>query len=224
MFSTKNGKEYEINQKILTIPNWYKISEILPKDFLQCCEPIYNILEGKHESKSTEDPFLKGVLIGHYDMTDTDWDMAEEARLKQKVLEMKMGDFHEELIGKFPGYETLPNGHHTECDVQKKDGSVIIEIKNKFNTIKGSDGKHIINRLKKLKEQGKHAILVQINCPVGKVHRYGASLDIDIWNGKEIYSFLSGRKTFFDDLQLTIEYVFSNYKTYESLKKGLEIV
>jgi len=203
---------------------WYCIPEISPPDFIRCCRPIYDVLEEKNASNSSEDPFLKAVLMGQYSMSNEQWKSAEKARLKQKVLEMKMGDFHEELMGKFPEYETLPTGHSTGCDVQKKDGSVIIEVKNRDNTVKGSDGKHIITLLKKHREAGKKAIFVQINCPKGKVNRFGASAEMDIWNGRQVYAFLSGREDFFDDLQKTIQYVFNNYKSLAELKTALEIV
>lgn len=206
------------------IPWWYRIKEISRSDFINCCKPIYSVLEEKNESKSSEDPFLKAVLMGQYNMTNNQWQSAEEARLKQKVLEMKMGDFHEELMGKFSEYETLPTGHSTGCDVQKKDGSVIIEVKNRDNTVKGSDGKHIIDLLKRHKDNGKKAIFAQINCPKGKVKRFGASAEMDIWNGQQVYAFLSGRESFFDDLQKTVQYVFYNYKSLAELKAALEIV
>ena len=214
----------EPNVKMSNIPNWYKISEIAPSDFIRCCNPIYNILEEKNESKSSEDPFLKAVLMGQYDMTKEQWKSAEKARLKQKVLEMKMGDFHEKLMGKFSGYQTLPTGYHTGCDVLKKDQTVIIEVKNRHNTVKGSDGKHIINLLKKHKKSGKKAIFAQINCPKGKVNRFGASEEMDIWNGQQVYAYLAGRESFFDDLQQTVQYVFANYKSSAELKTALEIV
>ena len=213
--------ETVVKEEMSKIPNWYCIPEILPSDFIGCCKPIYSVLEEKNESKSSEDSFLKAVLIGQYSMTNEQWQSAEKARLKQKVLEMKMGDFHEELMGKFPEYETLPTGHPTACDVQKKDESVIIEVKNRDNTVKGSDGKHIITCLQKHKDAGKKAIFAQINCPKGKVNRFGGSAEMDIWNGKQVYAFLSGRESFFDDLLKTIQYVFANYKSLTELKLAL---
>lgn len=210
-----------LNANTALLP-WYRIPEISPSDFIGCCNPIYAVLEEKNESKSSEDPFLKAVLMGQYSMTNEEWQSAEKARLKQKVLEMKMGDFHEELMGKFPEYETLPTGHATGCDVQKKDESVIIEVKNRDNTVKGSDGKHIIALLKKHKDAGKKSIFAQINCPKGKVNRFGAPIEMDIWNGQKVYTFLSGRESFFDDLQKTIQYVFANYKSLAELKLALE--
>jgi len=213
--------ETVVKEEMSKIPNWYCIPEILPSDFIGCCKPIYSVLEEKNESKSSEDSFLKAVLIGQYSMTNEQWQSAEKARLKQKVLEMKMGDFHEELMGKFPEYETLPTGHPTACDVQKKDESVIIEVKNRDNTVKGSDGKHIITCLQKHKDAGKKAIFAQINCPKGKVNRFGGSAEMDIWNGKQVYAFLSGRESFFDDLLKTFQYVFANYKSLTELKLAL---
>jgi hypothetical protein len=205
-------------------PKWYCIPEILPSDFIECCKPIYYVLEEKNESKSSEDPFLKVVLMGQYGMTNEQWQNAEKARIKQKVLEMKMGYFHENLMGKFPEWETLHTGHATGCDVQKKDGSVIIELKNRDNTVKGSDGKHIITCLEKHKAAGKKTIFAQINCPKGKVKRFGASADMDIWNGQQVYAFISGRESFFDDLLKTVGYVFSNCNSLAELKTALEIV
>jgi hypothetical protein len=206
------------------IPPWYRIPEISPLDFTRCFRDLFSVLEGTHKSKSSEDPFLKAAVMGFHGISEAQWRILEEARLTQKAMEMKMGDFHEELMGKFPGYETLNTGHPTGCDIQKRDETVIIEVKNRDNTVKGSDGKHIIALLKKHVESGKKAIFAQINCPKGKVNRFGASSEIDIWNGQQIYAFLSGRESFFNDLLLTVQHVFSNYKSVAELKVALEIV
>ncbi len=210
-------------KEMTDLPSWYKIYEITFPDFIGVFEPLYLVLDEKNESKSSEDSFLKAVLFGRYSMTNEQWQNAENARLRQKVLEMAMGNFHEELMGKFPGYETLPTGHPSGCDVQNTDGSVIIEVKNRDNTVKGSDGKHIITRLQKHKDAGKKAIFAQINCPKGKVKRFGGSAGVDIWNGKQVYAFLSGRESFFDDLLKTVQYVFQNYKSLTELKLALGI-
>jgi hypothetical protein len=74
----------------------------------------------------------------------------------------------------------------------------------------------------KHKDAGKKSIFAQINCPKGKVNRFGAPIEMDIWNGQKVYTFLSGRESFFDDLQKTIQYVFANYKSLAELKLALE--
>lgn len=207
-------------------PAWFHIGDkISAEDFLQSCTPLYTVLEGNHKSKSNEDPFMKAVLMGNHAMTKEDWETAEKVRLTQKVLEMKMGDLHEEVAGKFAGYETLPTGHSTGVDVQKKDGTVVIELKNRDNTVKGSDGKHIIALLERHADEGKTAIFAQINCPKGKVNRFGASAKSKVvfMNGQQLYAFLSGRESFYDDLLRTVGHTFSTYKTLAELKAALGI-
>ena len=204
------------------VPSWYLIPEISPIMFLHCVTDIYSVLEEKHASKTSEDPFIKAVLMGHTTMTEPTWTKLEKARLSQKALEMKMGDFHEELMGKFPGYVTLPTGHITGCDVSSIDGNTLLEVKNKNNTIKGSDGKHVVAMLKKHADAGKRAILVEVNCPGGKVNRFGAHQSVHVWNGQEAYHFLSGRPSFFEDLEKTMKHVFAAFKTYAELKITLE--
>jgi hypothetical protein len=207
------------------LPSWYKIPEINPKHFIFCVKGIYSVLEKTHQNKTNlncEDPFIKAVVTGFYDMNNEKWAAAESARLSQKVLEMKIGDFHEELMGKIPGYETYKNGHITGCDVGSIDGHEIYEVKNKNNTTKGSDGKHIIETLTKLLHQGKHPIFAQINCPNGKVARFNAPNGVDVWNGRKTYHHMTGRETFFDDLEYTMKFVFSHYKTLDEVKQALE--
>jgi hypothetical protein len=202
---------------------WYRIPEIPIEKFVICVKDIYKVIEETHKSKSSLDTFIKAVLTGHANMTEAAWDKAEKVRLSQKALEMKMGDFHEELMGKFPGYITFPNGHVTGCDVGKSDLSELFEVKNRDNTIKGSDGKHVVAMLKEHADKGRLAVLVQINCPNGKVNRFGADATVKVWNGSQVYEYLSGRASFFDDLEITVKYVFANFKTYDSLKQSLGI-
>jgi Eco47II restriction endonuclease len=223
--STESTEPTEPTESSVVVdkPSWYKIREINPRDFVHCVKGIYSVLDKTHKSKTNEDPFIKAVIIGHNDMSNEDWEQSELSRLSQKVLEMKMGNFHEELMGKIPGYETYKVGHSTGCDVGSIDGMEIYEVKNKDNTTKGSDGKHIIHQLTKLLEKGIHPIYVQINCPNGKVQRFNAPEGVDVWNGRKTYHHMTGREAFFDDLQDTVKHVFLHYKTIQELKSALGI-
>lgn len=60
-------------------------------------------------------------------------------RVKQK--QMKEGDIAQIIIGNFIGWEDLRRGHSSGMDCRKKDNSIIMEVKNKYNTVKGSDEK-----------------------------------------------------------------------------------
>lgn len=220
----KTRKRKLLKNEISSLPVWYKIPEIRPNDFITCVKGIYSVLEKTHKTntiRNGEDPFIKAVVTGFNNMNQDDWIKAESSRISQKVLEMKMGDFHEELMGKIPGYETYKNGHITGCDVGSVDGHEIYEVKNKNNTTKGSDGKHIIDTLTKLLHQGKHPIFTQINCANGRVSRFNAPYGVDVWDGKKTYHHMTGRETFFDDLENTMKHVFSTCKTLEELKVAL---
>jgi hypothetical protein len=201
--------------------SWYKINEIRPNDYLSSIKPIYSVLEKTHKSKSSEDPFIKAAIIGFNNSSSESWNTFESQRLEQKALEGKMGDFHEELMGKFPGYETYPRGHETGCDVGSIDGRTVMEVKNRDNTMNSSAGAYVVAKLKKQADLGKQAILVQVNCPGGRVNRFGADPSVKVWNGPTAYTFLSNRGTFFDDLLETMTYTFANFKTYTSLKAAI---
>lgn len=202
------------------VPTWYTIPEIKFSDFVNCCKPLYDVLEKRLPNTSHQDPFLKNVITGFNNMDDDEWNAHEKARLFHKALESKIGDFHEELMGKFPGYETYPNGHETGCDVGSTDGGrTLFEVKNRDNTMNSSSGEAVIGKLMRHKTNGIRAILVEVNCPGGKVNRFKAPNEIEVWNGQQAYTFLSGRNTFFNDLQACLSEVFRNYKTFEELKK-----
>ena len=200
--------------------HWYRIPEIAFKDYVACLKGIYTVLEGTHKSKGCDDVFMRAILVAHSGMSAAAWAAAEEHRRYEKALSMKMGDFHEELAGKFPGYKTLTNGHETGADVLKLDGTEIWEWKNRDNTMKGSDALPLIERLAAIaKAKGMKAFLVYANCEKKTVPRHGASesLAITIFNGRQAYEYLSKRPTFFDDLQATLAHTFATYHTYASL-------
>ena len=66
-----------------------------------------------------------------------------EIAFKKKQEFMKLGEIAETMIGNWPGWEHLrkshPKGHPSGMDCRKKDNSIIMEVKNKWNTVKGSD-------------------------------------------------------------------------------------
>ena len=76
--------------------------------------------------------------------------MKEELKRKQKT--MKYGEIWQFAIGNFPGWEDLGVGHYSECDVRKKDNSIIIEIKNKYNTVNSGGKKDVERKLMQYKK------------------------------------------------------------------------
>lgn len=196
---------------------WYRIKEIALKDYVACLKDVYAVLEHKHKSKGCDDVFLRTIMAAHSGMSAEAWAAAEEQRRYEKALTMKMGDFHEELAGKFPGYKTLKRGDETGCDVQKLDGSEIWEFKNRDNTMNSGSAESVVAKLVAEIAKGKKAFLVLVNCEKKTVPRLGAPASVTVLNGRQAYEYLSKRPTFFDDLQATLGYTFAHYPTYASL-------
>ena len=199
-------------------PSWYIIHEIPFHDYIQCLQSIYEVLEERNESKPSPDPFLKTILAAHGGLTGAQWDAAEARRLYEKRLSMKMGDFHEELMGKFSGYENLPQGHETGTDVRKKDNTEFLEVKNRDNTMNADSAKSVVHKLTKLVNDGKRAILVLVNSNKKTLPRFKAPAAVRVINGKQAYTYLSGRDSFYDDLLATLAETFRRYPTYALLQ------
>jgi hypothetical protein len=203
---------------------WFKIhGEVSPSHYAKAVKPLYDVLEERHVSKGKDDAFLKSVLSNYYHLSESEWRTIELARMKQKALEMKMGVFHEKMIGSLAGFETLKNGHESGCDVRKLDDSLYAEVKNRDNTIKGEDGKHVVHKLQKIVDKGKEAILVYINSEKKTLPRFGETKDskVQFMEGRKAYAKFSGRESFFDDLNETLAYTFRNFKKFEELEKAL---
>lgn len=62
-----------------------------------------------------------------------------EVAFKQRQLQMKEGELAQIVIGNWPEWEDLGVGHSSGMDCRKKDNSIILEVKNKWDTVKGSD-------------------------------------------------------------------------------------
>jgi len=200
---------------------WYRITEIALKDYVACLKDIYTVLEGRHKSTGSDDVFMRTIMAAHSGMTPAAWEAAEAHRRYEKALSMKMGDFHEELAGKFPGYRTLKNGDETGCDVQKIDGTEIWEWKNRDNTMNSGAAASVMSKLTKASAKSTKAYLVLVNCEKKTVPRLGAPESITVLTGRQAYAQLSGRAEFFDDLNATLDHTFRTYPTYATLLSAL---
>lgn len=197
-------------------------NDVSSRDFAKCVKRIFNVLEKKNISKSNDDPFTKRILAAAGGMTTEQWDAAERQRRYEKALSMVIGDFHEELMGKFRGYKTLPLGHSSGLDVESVNGDEIFEVKNRDNTMNSGSAETVIRKLVKASDSGKKAILVLVNSVKKTLPRFKAPKEIQVWDGKKAYAHLSGRDDFYNDLLDTLDDVFTNYKTYAEFEKGIE--
>lgn len=74
------------------------------------------------------------------------WMASEKVRQAQKTLQNSIGTFHQELIGGIDGCNNLGTGGG--IDVENISVGWVAEVKNKFNTVKGSDRVGIYDLLK----------------------------------------------------------------------------
>lgn len=121
------------------------------EDFLECVEHVIDAyiltIEFKtpimvlEESKNTIDEFKTIFDVCVSQSSFQDWARFELNRQHDKTINNKIGEFHQELLGKVDGWVDLGVGDETEIDLKKEDNSVFIELKNKYNTMNSSSTK-----------------------------------------------------------------------------------
>lgn len=202
--------------------DWYLIPEIDIVDFISAIKPLYKCLEENSykEDEKSEDKFMKTLLIAKYNWTNEDWINHESVRRKQKVLEMKMGEFHENIMGSFRNYNKLQIGNITSCDIEKIDKTELYEIKNKANTMNSDSRKSVYEKLNVIAKNGIKSYLVFIN----NWTKISQNNNFTIIDGKSCYHKMSTREDFYDDLMKTLHNVFTKYKSIKDLEVILHSV
>lgn len=139
------------------------VSFVSDEDFIKCVEHVVNAylsanttetpLKILKESKNTIDEFktLFDVCVNQVGFKG--WTNFELIRQNDKTINNKIGEFHQELLGKVDGWVDLGVGDETEIDLKKEDNTIFIELKNKYNTMNSSSTKtcrekleNVINR------------------------------------------------------------------------------
>lgn len=92
------------------------------------------------------DPF--GVLfeMAGFNMSFSEWQCAEQTRQAQKTLTNEVGLFHQRILGSIAGWTNLEKG--AVVDLVCDDRQIVAEVKNKHNTVKGSDKVGVYDVLK----------------------------------------------------------------------------
>jgi len=116
--------------------------------------------------------------------------------LKRKQKTMKYGEIWQKAMGLFPGWEDLGSGHKSECDIKKKDNTVIIELKNKHNTCNSGGKKDVERKLSNYKKYNPNTLCIWgiINDNIKstnkkKIYTINDS-EIIRWEGRELLSFV----------------------------------
>ncbi|NFG22557.1 Eco47II family restriction endonuclease [Clostridium botulinum] len=121
------------------------ISFLSDEHLLSCIETLYNVYE-KSKDEFTLDKFYKNQIdpikllfdINFFGISEEEVIAREIQRKIDKTISNAIGTFHEELLGGINGYTKHPVGNGFDItDNQCK--SLFADIKNKHNTVKGSD-------------------------------------------------------------------------------------
>lgn len=169
---------------------WYKIPEIPLHIFIKYIKPLY-----------ADDPI------------DTD------KIIRNNILEYSRGYFDndDKLKTYFIAKTKNRRKEMAGCDISSIDDTVIIEVKTCSNTMNADSAKTVINKLLKVANEGKKAILAEMYCKDDNVNRFNAPECVNVMNGKQICHFMSGREDFFTDFELTCKYAFLHFPSHDSL-------
>lgn len=88
-------------------------------------------------NKNVIDPFYALFGMVWLGMEHDHWMEMEKARQIGKSLNNAIGLFHQQVLGSIPGWHNLGTGGIV--DLANDDRKIIAELKNKYNTVKGSD-------------------------------------------------------------------------------------
>jgi len=91
----------------------------------------------KNFSKNVIDPFSAVFQIAGFDISYDTWKTAEHTRQSQKTLQNHIGEFHQIVLGHIKGWENLRTGN--VMDLLSLENKLVAEIKNKHNTVTGSN-------------------------------------------------------------------------------------
>ncbi|KGE13515.1 Eco47II family restriction endonuclease [Sphingobacterium deserti] len=91
----------------------------------------------KNMNKNVLDPFSSLFQMGGFGLNYEEWRISEITRQTQKSLQNHVGDFHQNILGSVAGWENKRTGN--VIDLVNADRKIVAEVKNKHNTVKGSD-------------------------------------------------------------------------------------
>lgn len=202
------------------MPNKY-VDFVSDDDFLECVEKVVESYPDDDEKeqtswetlsqyKNTNDPFKTLFDLYGYQFDLDEWNEFEIQRRTDKSVSNKIGNFHQNLLGKVDGWENLKRGHPSKLDLKKEDNSIFIELKNKHNTQNSTSLEPCRNKLEKILEtcpdakEAYWAYIVSDNCKsFTRVWEYpGRTVDSRIMEiaGANVYTLVTDNPNAFKQL------------------------
>lgn len=156
--------------------------------------------ENRDIRKNGIDPFKTIFDMKKMGLDFEKWKKITIAIQKDANVSMKIGYFHQKLLGSVEGWNDMKVGN--KLDIVNDDKTIYIELKNKWNTTKGENKIDIFNKLKQIAEQDKTvtAYYAYINAKdgsSGKPRVWNVKSNVnhprvkEVW-GKEVYKLVTG--------------------------------
>lgn len=131
-----------------------RLAFISDEDLEEAVETL--LLQASHALKKAETKFEKNVIdpfaaifeMAGFGLNEVVWRSNEKIRKAQKTLGNHIGAFHQSVLGKIKGWSNPGSGGI--IDLVSTEQKIIAEIKNKYNTVKGSDLTHLYTDLENL--------------------------------------------------------------------------
>ena len=101
--------------------------------------------------KSKQKPYVHEPTIFGDNSEENIKSLETAHNIKQK--QMKEGLIAQTIIGNFEGWDDLGRGHSSGLDCCKKDNSIIMDVKNRYNTCNSGSGKALFDKLSKYKKE-----------------------------------------------------------------------
>lgn len=179
-------------------------------DFLKCVEHVCKGYTDAKDNLSVNDLKSNGLdpfktifdLINKRINFDV-WLKNEEMRQADKTLNNRIGEFHQKLLGSVKNWVDLGVGDDSKVDLMKKDKSIFIELKNKFNTVNSDSLDKVRDKLEKAIMQNKNAraywafIISRDNSSGDRVwNKEGRKINerIRVIYGSKVYELVTGDK------------------------------
>lgn len=208
------------------------------KHFLNCvkyvCDSYPEDDKNVELTKHSLDALKMVFDMMNHNLDFDEWIGSEKVRQIDKTVNNRIGEFHQKLLGGVNGWEDLGRGHPLGIDLKKQDNSIFIELKNRYNTVKGEDLKHVFDKLKRVADENPeskvyYAYVVPKKPSSGEKiwktsQREEDKRIFEVW-GLKVYDIVTGDKNallkVFEAIPLAIKDI---YKNKSLPKKETEII
>jgi len=130
------------------MPNTY-VDFVSDEDFENCVKwVVHGYVPTQDIGRNGIDPFKTVFDMYNKGISFDSWKNTESTRQNDKTVNNKVGEFHQKLLGCVEGWNDLQTGD--VADLGNTSQTIFIELKNRWNTVKGSDMIHMWDKLKKI--------------------------------------------------------------------------